>query len=374
MPPAERIATAPMATRMSERNARRIPKRPQSGCQQLKVAAIEELAPHIRRYTLMPAAEQGLVPFEAGCSLPVHLDYAGKTIEHEYAISSSPKDARNNIYQIVVKLNAGGYASSYILDTWAEGDLITVGMPTKDDAFNRLDDGEELIAIAGSVGVVPFHSIAKAIAEGDTAHRLVLFYVADTPNDVLYRDEWQRLEGQSGGRLTVVPVVSAGDVDGYERWPVTREMIARYADISNATFLIRGPASLVAPMRMELSALNLSRRRLRSAFSGDSENRPTGFGTATHRLVIRMGGESHALPAREDETILYALEKAGLQPPADCRTGICGFCHTTLISGEYYLATDEAGERKMHDRSSLFHPCCSYPASDMEIVMRPVKA
>ena len=363
-----------MATRMSDRNTRRAPKRTQSARQQLEVAGIEELAPDIRRYTLKSAAGQDLIPFEAGCSLPVHLDYAGKKVEHRYEISSSPRDARDGIYQIVVKRNAGGYASSYILDTWAQGDPVFLGAPVEDDAFSRLDDGDELVAVAGSVGVVPFHSIAKAIAEGDANFRLTLFYVVDTPDDMLYRDEWHQIELQSEGRFSLVPVVAACDAGGFERWPVTREMIARHANTENATFLVRGPGSLVAVMRMELSSLSLSRRRLRSAFSGDSENCPESFGHATHKLVIRMSGESHTLPAREDETILYALEKAGLQPPANCRTGICGFCHTTLISGEYYLATDEAGERKMHDRSSLFHPCCSYPASDMEIVMRPLKA
>jgi len=362
-----------MATRIS-RNARQTPKRAQSARQQLEVAAIEELAPGIRRYTLKPVAGESLVPFEAGCSLPVFLDYAGKTIESGYAISSSPRDARGGVYQIVVKRNAGGFASSHILDTWAQGDLVSLGAPVEDDAFSRLDVGDTLVAIAGSVGVVPFHSIAKAIAEGDADYRLTLFYVVDTPASMLYRDEWRQIERQSGGRFSLVPVATACDADGCERWPITRAMIARHADIANATFLIRGPGSLVAAMRMELSSLNLSRRRLRSAFSGDSENRPAGFGHATHTLVVRMNGESHTLPAREDETILYALEKAGLQPPANCRTGICGFCHTTLLSGEYFLATDEAGERKMHDRSSFFHPCCSYPASDMEIVMRPAKA
>jgi ferredoxin-NADP reductase len=118
-----------MATRMSDRNTRRTPKYTQSVRQQLEVAAIEELAPGIRRYTLKPTAGHDLIPFEAGCSLPVHLDYADKTVEYAYAISSSPRDACNNTYQIVVKRDAGGYASSHILDTWAEGDRIEAGMP-----------------------------------------------------------------------------------------------------------------------------------------------------------------------------------------------------------------------------------------------------
>ena len=314
------------------------------------------------------------MPFRAGSFIPVHLEMGGVDVAYPYALSSSPHEAIKGAYRIVVKRGTGGYASSLMLDTWKPGDHVTVDAPYEDDAHSRLDDEDRIIAIAGSVGVVPFHSMAKAIAEGDAEFNLTLFYAADTLDELLYRDEWADLMERSQGRFTMVPVIADHGDDGCEHAPITREMIERHANTEDAIFLVRGPAILVASMRMVLAPLKLSRRRLRSAFSGDAENRPAGLGDAIHHVTIRMGGTIRTIPAREDETVLEALEKAGLQPLADCRTGICGFCHTTLLSGEFILATDEAGERRMHDRSSFFHPCCSYPVSDMEIVIRRTQA
>ncbi|MDO4400956.1 MAG: 2Fe-2S iron-sulfur cluster-binding protein [Coriobacteriia bacterium] len=337
------------------------------------VASAEDFGLSTKCFTLQSPDGTPLVPFRAGSFIPVHLEMGGTEVAYPYALSSSPHEATMGTYRIIVKRGTGGYASSLMLDTWKPGDHVTVGAPFEDDAYSRLDDGDRLVAIAGSVGVVPFHSMAKAIAEGDADFRLTLFYVADTRDELLYRDEWAQLMERSEGRFKLVPVV-AGDEDGCERAPITLETIERHASTEDAVFLVRGPAILVASMRMVLAPLKLSRRRLRSAFSGDAESRPAGLRDAVHHVAIRMGGTTQTIPAREDETVLAALEKAGLQPLADCRAGICGFCHTTLLSGEFILATDEASERRMHDRSSFFHPCCSYPVSDMAIVIRRTQA
>jgi ferredoxin len=144
-------------------------------------------------------------------------------------------------------------------------------------------------------------------------------------------------------------------------------------DAESASFHICGPGPFVAALRKELAPLKLSRARLRSSFSGDTVYLRRPGGTSAHRLTVRIGGEVRCVPAREDETILTALERAGLQPEASCRSSICGLCSATILSGSYILATDEAGERKMDVRHGLIHPCCSYPVSDMEIIVPRVR-
>ena len=363
-----------MARSMSGMRARRVPAADTHIVQHAVVAEVSALNPETRLYTLKPASEQPFAPSRAGSFIPITLETCGAEHAWPYALSSSPRESEQGIYRIVVNRNAGGFASRLIFDTWGVGERVTLGSPVEDDALGRLNGGDELIAIAGSVGVVPFHSIAKAIAEGSADFRLTLFYTANTNDELLFRDEWDEIAAQSNGRFSMVPVIIEPGAEGCERPPVTRAMIEQHADASDATFLVRGPAPLVAAMRLELAPLNLSRRQLRSAFSGDAESHPASLGNATRQITIRMGGQMRTIPARENETVLEAFEKAGLQPPANCRAGICGYCHATLLSGEYFLSSDEGTERKMHDRSIPFHPCCSYPASDMEIVLRPPKS
>ena len=356
---------------MNDVRARRASTANENVAWEAVVAAIQDLGPQTRLYTLESADGLPFSSFRAGSFLPLILEAAGTTHAWPYALSSSPREAEQGIYRIVVKRDAGGFASKRISDTWKVGDRITVGTPVEDDAHSRLNEGDELIAIVGSIGVVPFHSIAQAIADGDADFRLTVFYAANTRDELLFRAEWPKLVAQSSGRLQIVPVLACEHVEGCEHGRVTRALIERHAETKHAIFLLRGPASLVASMRMELAPWKLSRRRFRSAFTGEGEAKPANLSSAIHQVTIRMGGTTRTIPAREDHTVLDALELAGLQPPADCRTGVCGYCHATLLSGEFILATDEAAERRMHDRSSPFHPCCSYPISDMELVLRP---
>ena len=85
-----------------------------------------------------------------------------------------------------------------------------------------------------------------------------------------------------------------------------------------------------------------------------------------YTLTVHYRDEPHPIPARSDETVLTALERAGLAVNNKCRVGYCGFCRSRLISGEYHANRYEQlriADKQFH----YFHPCCSYPMSDMEI-------
>lgn len=347
---------------------------PQMATQQLVVESVAILRDDTRCYTLKSASGQPLAGFTAGCSIPVIVEANGREIACPYPISSSPREAGLGMYEIVVRRSAGGYASKRILDSWREGDAVVVGTPQDDGASELLRGGGTIVGIAAGMGIVPFHSMARAIAEGNADYRLVLLYQAEAPNEILFRDEWKTLEAKSRGRLTVVPVMRAEAADGSDGGLITCDFVKQQADLSEAAVLICGPGSMVASLRKELSALGLPRRRLRFFFSGDSEYAPHEESAATHQLTIRIAGESHTIPAREDETILEAIEKAGLQPAAYCRSSICGYCESMLRSGMFVLATDTQGVRTMRERNSLVHPCCAYPRSDMELVVQRAKA
>lgn len=362
-----------MATSMNMSNVRRSAKLLRPIRQEMVISQVEDMGAGVKCYTLRLASGAELTHFEAGCFIPVFVELGGNMIERLYAISSSPREAKTGIYKIIVKQTAGGYVSTHILENWKLGDKVTVGAPQLTEVHRHLRTGDEVVAIAGGVGIAPFHSMAKSLAEGDSDYTLTLFYGANTYSELLYQDEWAELEARAAGRLKVVPILANEEIEGCETGSVTLELIRRYANPEEAIFFICGPGSMVAAMRRELAPLNLPRRRLRFSFSGDSEWDRRESSDTIHQLTIRMGGEVHRIPAREDETILVALEKAGLEPAAYCRSSICGFCSSTVIEGSYILATDEDGVRTMDRRHGSIHVCCSYPTSDMELVVRRAK-
>ena len=326
-----------------------------------------------KMYVLESAEGKELAYFEAGCYIPVFVEIEGNVIERPYGLSSSPREAEEGIYKLVVKSVPGGYVSNFILENWKAGDKVVLGSPKESEVYNSIRDGRNIIALAGGVGITPFYSIAKAVADGDNDHELKLFYGANTYGELLFKEEWAELEKRSEGRFRMIPVIANEDVEGCEHGFITLDIIRKYADPENATFFISGPGPMITAMKKALAPLGLPRKAIRISVNGDSEFNHGKESKESYKLTIHMGGETYETDAKANETILAAIEQAGLRPAVYCRSGVCGFCRSMVVSGDFTLATEKTGVRKKDKYYGFIHPCCSYPASDMEIVVQRAK-
>ena len=82
--------------------------------------------------------------------------------------------------------------------------------------------------------------------------------------------------------------------------------------------------------------------------------------------VINRGNET-VIKAGSNETVLCALERAGIEVPARCHTGECGFCRSKLKEGKVYIPEGEDRRRIADMQFNFIHPCCCYPESDLVI-------
>ena len=71
------------------------------------------------------------------------------------------------------------------------------------------------------------------------------------------------------------------------------------------------------------------------------------------------------MTAAAEESVLVALERAGVSPRAYCRSGSCGYCRSRLLSGEAWTDPDRAPA----PMDGVFHPCCSFPRSALTVVL-----
>ena len=95
------------------------------------------------------------------------------------------------------------------------------------------------------------------------------------------------------------------------------------------------------------------------AYKGDIKGQYT--------VTVRMAGETHTLTCPADTTLLRAMEAAGLNPPSDCRSGRCGWCHAQLLSGEVFIPEQVDGRRLADKEFGYIHPCCAFPLSDVSL-------
>lgn len=346
----------------------------------LTVKDVIEHSPDMKSYLLAPDKKRGtaaLAWFSAGQYLVFSLPVDGKTVSRPYSIASSPRDTLHGVYQITVKRVEGGVASGWILDNWKPGTAVTASAPLGDFTYEPLRDAKTVIGIAGGSGITPFRAFARAIAQGDEDFNLVLLYGSRAKKDAVFSDEIASL-AESCGKIKLVNVLSASKAKDCEHGFITADLIRKYApqDAPYSVFLC-GPQAMYRFVDKEIETLSLRRKFVRHELFGEyfhpeqNDDYPQD-GKAVYTVTVHIAGVTHTVSCPADTSLLRAMEAAGLNPPSDCRSGRCGWCHSQLLQGDVYVPESVDGRRMADKIYGYIHPCCTFPLSDCEIDVPPM--
>ena len=326
------------------------------GYQSAKLTRIEQNTADTKTYTF--ETERPFY-FRAGQYVTLGCKVGESEVSRPYAISSAPKAALGRRVSLTVK--KCGFFSGYLFDEAKVGDVFTLGDPSGDFCHEPVKDAEQLVGLAGGSGVTPFYSMAQAIADGTMDCALTLFYGAKTEAELIFKKELDALVSE---KFKVVYVLSDEEKAGYEHGFIGADLIKKYVS-GDFTAMLCGPAAMYAFADRELASLGLPLRRIKKEANcvGVRDVPPQAY-----TLTVHIGFDTYTVPADARETVLTALERAGLKVPAKCRAGGCGFCHSKLVSGSFSVAG--ADKRRIADKKfGYIHPCCSYPDSDMELIV-----
>lgn len=296
--------------------------------------------------------------FRAGQYMTLGATIDGSVVSRPYAVSSAPKAALEK--RVAFTIKKCGFFSGYMFDNAKVGDTFTVGDPTGEFCYEPVKDASHIVAIAGGSGITPFYSMAQAITDGTIDVKLTIFYGAKTEEDLIFKTE---LDALKSDKIKVIYVLSNEKKAGYESGFIGAEIIEKYVS-GDFTVMMCGPQAMYAFLDKELTKFNLPLRRIKK------EANTVGMRDvkeAHYKITVKIGFNTYTVDADSRETVLTALERAGLKVPAKCRAGGCGFCHAKLISGKFTIPG--ADKRRLADsKFGYFHPCCSYPDSDMEMI------
>jgi ferredoxin-NADP reductase len=348
--------------------------------QRLVIAEIRNETKTTKTYRLVPDPESGtreVAYFRAGQYLSLKVAVNGAQITRPYSISSAPFEAlgADGFYEITVKRDEDGFLTPYVWDHWLVGTQIASSGPCGQFYYEPMRDARQIVGLAGGSGITPFCSMAKEIVHGDLDAELLLLYGSSDEDDIVYYELFKELEENAAGKVRVVHVLSCEEVslEGCEQGFITADTIKKYADLDSSSFFVCGPQAMYEFVARELSTFHLPARRIRWEVYGEVKDVtqmpgfPSEVAGETFRLRVQIGGLTTEIPARAVETVLVAMERAGLAPPSECRSGECGFCRARLVSGEVYINPDSDGRRAADKQFGTIHPCSSYPISDLEI-------
>ena len=362
---AEMIASAEAKPLPGTYRVNELAKRLHPTAQYLKIAEIVQETHDAKSFVLVPDEEAGtreLAPFKAGSYINVRTTLAGSVARRTYSLSSSPKEALEGKYRITVKLKEGGFLSAWLHNEAKVGDKLTATEPGGHVTHSGIRDCKKVVALAGGSGITPFMSMAKAIDEGTEDFEMTLLYGARTEADLVFRADFDAIAARCP-KVKVVYVLSEEEKAGYEHGFITAELVKKYAGTEPYSIYVVGPGAMCDFLDKELPKLGLAQKFIRMERTEDVCDAGE---VKDYTLTVHYRDELHTIPARSDETVLTAFERAGLAVNNKCRVGYCGFCRSRLVKGEYHANRYEQlriADKQFHD----FHPFGSYPMSDMEI-------
>ena len=305
----------------------------------LAVAGVQQLTPRIRAYQLRAADGGPLPAVEPGAHLQLPVRLAdGRDSARSYSIASDP--ARRDLWEIAVLRKAEGSGGSAALHAgYAVGLRLNIEAPRNNFALHA--DERPALLIAGGIGITPLRAMAHALLSSGREFRL--HYAARSRREMAWAEELGR---EFGGRLSRYFSDTGDRPDA--------EALLREAP-SDALVYVCGPARLI-------DAVHAAARRLGVAGRVRSEHfgQPRGAHDASIAVELRRSGQHIAVGP--GQTILEAVEAAGVAAPFSCRAGSCGRCATKVIEGTA-LHRDSALSDAERERAGLICICVSRASS-----------
>jgi ferredoxin-NADP reductase len=122
----------------------------------------------------------------------------GYQAERSYSIASAANATR---LELTVERLDDGEVSPYLTDELRPGDRIELRGPIGGYFVWEPPQGGPVLLVGGGSGVVPLMAMIRARNAAGSSLEMRLLYSSRTWDDIIYRDELERL---AGGRLTVV--------------------------------------------------------------------------------------------------------------------------------------------------------------------------
>ncbi|HEY3083810.1 MAG TPA: ferredoxin reductase [Chloroflexota bacterium] len=195
----------------------------------------------------------------------------GYQAQRSYSIASEPEERR---LVLTVERLDDGEVSPYLVDELRVGDRLELRGPIGGYFTWTAGDGGPLLLVAGGSGVVPLMAMVRHRVAAGADAPVRLLYSSRAYDEVIYRDELERL-GRTAAGIEVVHTLTRVRPPGWRGYDrrIDREMLAEVAwpPTERPRVFVCGPTRLVENVATELVALGYEPARVKTERFG-----PTG--------------------------------------------------------------------------------------------------
>ncbi|MGO8920672.1 MAG: PDR/VanB family oxidoreductase [Stellaceae bacterium] len=270
-----------------------------------RLNSVRDLTADIRLFEIEPLERH--TPPIPGSHINVSVQLGERPDVRSYSILGACADG---LYRIAVKRLPAGRGGSAYMWSLAPGARLTISEPGNHFALSP--GRPDYLLIAGGIGITPIYTMALALAQAGAPFRLL--YAGRRRRDLAFADELRegigdRLEifvGEEGSRIEVAAE------------------IGRLA--SGGELYACGPLRLLDAVRQAWAESGRPVEGLRFETFGNSGR------YAAEPFNVTLSRLRREITVARNETLLDALEAAGIEMIADCRRGECGLCAVDVLA------------------------------------------
>jgi dimethylamine monooxygenase subunit B len=271
------------------------------------VAAIEQVTPLIKHFTLRAANGGALPAFSGGSHIIVVMRGALRTHRNPYSLLSSPR--RLDTYQIGVRrMEESRGGSHFMHDQVKIGSRLEIAHPV--NLFGLQKIARKHLLLAGGIGITPFLAQLEDLHSATVPYEL--HYSVRSPVHAAFAEQ---LRERSAKRLSLY----------YDSDNQSIDFDGLLSDQPLGTHVyVCGPIGMIDRVLTTARRLGWPDSHVHwEQFSAPP------VGDAFDVFLARARQSVH-VPA--DRSLLESLEAAGIEVPYLCRGGVCGFCQTRVLA------------------------------------------
>lgn len=291
--------------------------------------AIEETA-LVRAIVLARVDGEPVPPYAPGAHLRVALPEGG---DRPYSIVDHPDFADGSTLVLGVRLEDPSAGGSRYMHALRPGDRVATSLPVSN--FPLHEDARPALLLAGGIGITPIFSMAVRLVR--ERRPFALHYAGRTRGSLAFLEPLRRLCGSA----------LAEHYDDDETRLDCAGVLASAPE--DAVVYVCGPAGMIDAVKRAAAARGIPPERVRSELFTAAPALASGDAS----FEVELASSGRVVTVEPGQSIVDALEAAGVDVLYDCRRGDCGICRVDVLSGvpdhRDVILTDEerAGNKVM---------------------------
>lgn len=288
------------------------------------VTAVTKVADNVKRFRLERTGGEPMPVFSGGAHVVLAMQDGKLLRRNPYSLMSSPAD--RTAYEIsVLRVEKSRGGSHFMHDHVKTGTQLTVTQPV--NLFPYDHRGRKHLMFAGGIGITPFMAMMDQMAQEDRSFEL--HYAVRTRSHGAYWQDIQKRYGEHRVRVYC---------DEEKHFIPTKAILAKQP--LGTHMYVCGPAGMIDAVLAQGKAHGWPKQNIHSErFLAP----PTG-----KKFNVFLSRSKKSVVVGEHQSMLEALESAGVDAPYMCRGGACGMCETSVVScsgelvhNDIYLEPDD---------------------------------